>query len=447
MRRNAGAACAVAAMLVLTTAIGGSAAERSMSQAHRESTFDTAGTFPADLVDARCATPSVEERLRMYGLPEVGDPSDCSQFGTNPTPDYDGSVVYEIPVVTHVVMNDSCTDGVISDEMVATQIDILNEDFNAIFGSNGEEGTKSLIRFRQAQVDPDGNPTNGITRSCNSEWFADGGTYWNDLNWDPNRYMNIYTNNNPFLGYVPFLPADAGGVLVGSASDRVVVLWDSFGRDSPFFPYNLGRTGTHEIGHYLGLEHTFSGGCADPNPPTCYVSGDLICDTNSEANPVFSPCELGDSESCGTVDPSDNYMDYSNDICMNKFTLEQSRRMRCTMEHYRPDVWSINENFLTLTQAQPSDPGVANTWLVEDAEPGSEVWLLVSRTPGAVELRDCPGVTLDIDNVKVAGSFIADASGMGSVTATPPAGVDGTYFYQAVELSSCSYSNRASSEF
>jgi len=392
-------------------------------------------------------TPSLEERILMYGLSGLGDPSDCSQFGTNPLPEYDGPLVYEIPVVVHVVMDDSCTLGEVSDEMVATQIDILNEDFLGILGGNGEEGNKTLLRFRAAKVDENGDPTNGITRTCDTTYYNDGGAYYNELSWDPNRYMNLYTNNNPFLGYVPFLPADAGGAFVGSDSDRVVVLWSSFGRDSVFVPYNWGRTSTHEVGHYLGLEHTFSGGCGVSEPPGCYASGDLICDTNAESGPIFSPCFLGVGDSCGSVDPSDNYMDYSDDLCMNKFTVEQTRRMRCTLENYRVDLAKSVEEFITLTVASPSEPSTENAWFIEDAEPGSMVYLLVSNTPGAIELRDCPGVLLDIDNVKVAGSVVADGEGRGLINATPPGGVDGTYFYQAVELSSCSISNRASSVF
>ena len=291
----------------------------------------------------RCATPDRETRIQLYGAAKGGDPSDCSQFATNPTPDYDPTVLYGIPVVVHIIMDTSCTQGVIPDELVHSQIDILNEDFLAIMGTNGENGNDAEVRFALATENPDGDPTTGITRDCNSTWFNDGGAYWNVLAWDPHRYLNIYTNQaSGALGYVPFLPADNGGTLVGQLNDRVVILWEAFGRDAPIgSPYDQGRTATHEVGHYLGLEHTFSGGCGIADPPGCYTSGDLICDTNSEANPVFRPCFVGASTSCGSVDPSDNYMDYSDDLCMMQFTPEQSRRIRCTLEFYRPDVFSI----------------------------------------------------------------------------------------------------------
>ncbi len=292
----------------------------------------------------RCATPDRETREALYGS-FGGDPSDCSASSTNPTPGYDPNQLYEIPVVVHILMDSSCSQGAISDALVDSQIDILNEDLLALAGTNGGNGTDAQIRFVLASQDPNGAPTNGITRDCNTTWFNDSGSYWNSLAWDPHRYLNIYTNQaSGALGYVPFLPADGGGSQVGSAADRVVILWSSFGRDGPIGPpYDQGRTSTHEVGHYLGLEHTFNpqGSCGSAAPPGCYSDGDLICDTNVEQSPGSSPCHVGASSSCGSVDPTDNYMDYSDDLCMERFTLEQIRRLRCSLEHYRPDVYRV----------------------------------------------------------------------------------------------------------
>lgn len=300
--------------------------------------------FSAEYIQAtgkRCGTPSRETRAMLYGLGTEGA-SDCSSSSTNPTSDYDPNVLYQIQVVVHVLMNDACTQGVLSDEDVQSQIDILNEDFLALMGTNGANGNDAQIQFVLASQDPEGQPTTGITRNCNTTWFNDGGGYWNTLAWDPHRYMNVYTNTaSGALGYVPFLPADNNGNNVGNANDRVVVLWSSFGRDGVIGPpYNQGRTGTHEVGHYLGLEHTFTGGCGDNTPPGCYSDGDLICDTNDEQFPGSSPCQVGASSSCGSVDPTDNYMDYSDDLCMEQFTVEQNRRMRCTLETYRPNLFT-----------------------------------------------------------------------------------------------------------
>lgn len=222
--------------------------------------------------------------------------------------------------------------GFINEDRVRSQIDILNEDFLAISGTLGGGGDDAQIEFFLATEDPQGNPTNGITYSTNNTWFNDGGSYWNTLAWDTNRYLNIYTNSaSGALGYVPDLPQ---GGIVGSNSDRVVVLYSTFGRNAPLSPFNLGRTGTHEVGHYLGLYHTFNGGCQSTS--NCSANGDRICDTNPESSPTFG-CP-GARTSCGLPAPLDNYMDYSDDFCMRRFTPNQINRMRCTIEHYRSNL-------------------------------------------------------------------------------------------------------------
>jgi hypothetical protein len=261
-----------------------------------------------------------------------GTPSDCTFSRTRIEPEYEPSVAkYRIPVVVHVISRTNGT-GNLSDARVTSQIEILNEDFQAIAGTNGGPGTDVQIEFYLATEDPNGNPTNGITRSVNNTWFNDGGAYYNTLAWDTNRYLNIYTNSGGgALGYVPNLPQ---GGIAGSNADRVVVLHSTFGRNAPYAPFNLGRTATHEVGHYLGLEHTFSGGCSNS-----YTSGDLIVDTNPESSPTFG-CP-GSRSSCGSQAPIDNYMDYSDDRCMNKFTPEQANRMRCSLINYRPNLYTL----------------------------------------------------------------------------------------------------------
>ena len=278
-----------------------------------------------ELLDKRCGGPKVVP-LR----PEA--PSDCGASTTSILPQYDPTSLIEIPVVVHVIAHTNGS-GQISDAMIESQIDVLNEDFRAIAGTNGGNGTDGMIRFYLAQVDPAGNPTTGITRTVNDTWFNDSGNYWTPLHWDTTEYLNIYTNSaSGNLGYVPTLPQ---GGIVGTEADRVVVLWSSFGRNSPIGPpYDKGRTTTHEVGHYLGLYHTFQGGCAAVS--NCYGNGDRLCDTAAEAVPTFG-CP-GSKSSCGTPDPVDNYMDYSDDLCMERFTPEQVNRMRCTIENWRPDL-------------------------------------------------------------------------------------------------------------
>ena len=250
--------------------------------------------------------------------------SDCNSSNTTAAAQYEpnGGTHYVIPVVVHVLQRKNNA-GAVSDSLINSQIDVLNEDFQALAGSLGAPGTDVNISFVLA----------GVTRSKNNSWYNDSGTYYNSLAWDTTKYLNIYTNlagGNLGYAYVP----SSGGV-VGNSWDRVVIYWRAFGRNAPIGPpYNQGRTLTHEVGHYLGLYHTFDGGCASASG--CANNGDLICDTNPESGPMGSgSCSR---TTCSSSDPVDNYMDYSDDICMDRFTPIQANRMRCTIENFRVDL-------------------------------------------------------------------------------------------------------------
>lgn len=310
-------------------------------------------------------------------------PSDCNSSNTNPASQYapGNGPLYAIPVVFHVIRGTGGV-GEVSDALIQTQIDVLNEDFLA-FGA-GAPGVNTRIQFTLA----------GVTRTTNNTWYNDSGTYYNSLAWDPTRYLNVYTNTaSGYLGYA-FVPS--GGGVVGNLWDRVVCYWSTIGRPGPYGdPYDLGRTATHEIGHYLGLYHTFDGGCAGTSG--CYQNGDLICDTLPEQSPNFSPCTRS---TCGDADPTHNYMDYSDDVCMYEFTSDQAHRMRCTLQNFRVD--------LPLEPPSPAtnpSPGHGATnvlvsatvsWSAGGGATSHDVYFGTNPSPGAGEFQgNKPATTFD----------------------------------------------------
>ena len=279
----------------------------------------------------RCATPELGSG-NQAASPTAGD---CSLTATNPSSAYAPTFVYDIPVVFHVIQSSS-GQGYVSPAQIQSQLDVLNEDFRALPGTAGGGGVDAMIQFHLATKTPTGQSTTGITYTKNDAWFADGGQYYNTLAWDPTEYLNIYSNDaSGTLGYVPSVP-QAGGV--GLPTDRIVLYWQVVGKNAPYgAPYGEGRTATHEVGHYLGLYHTFQGSCGQSS---CSGGGDLICDTPPESTPTYG-CPASKS-GCSSNAAIHNYMDYTDDTCVWEFSSDQVRRMRCTLEFWRSDLWSVS---------------------------------------------------------------------------------------------------------
>lgn len=238
------------------------------------------------------------------------------------------SSIINIPVVVHVLYNSSIQN--ISDEQIFSQIDVLNEDFRRLntdkvntpygFETNAADVE---INFCMASTDPNGDVTSGIIRkftSANSFSSDDGvkyNSYGGDDAWPSGSYLNIWVCNlgGGLLGYAQF----PGGP---DSSDGVVVNYNSFGRDfSTDAPYNKGRTTTHEVGHWLNLRHIWG-------DSSC--GNDFVSDTPTQQTANYG-CPSFPNYSCSNNligDQFMNYMDYTDDACMNMFSIGQKDRMK-----------------------------------------------------------------------------------------------------------------------
>lgn len=242
--------------------------------------------------------------------------------------------IYTIPVIVHVVYNTATQN--VSDAQIQSQIDVLNKDYqklNSDVGSVPSVWTtlvaNSRIQFCIATVDPNGNTTTGVRRintsatsfSTNNavKHTSQGG----DDAWPASDYLNLWVCNlgGGLLGYAQF----PGG---SAATDGVVITYTGFGNTGTAAPpYNLGRTATHEVGHWLNLRHIWGD---DGN--ACSGS-DLVDDTPNQADEHYG-CPKYPQVSCSNAPNGDmfvNYMDYTDDKCMFMFTKGQKSRMYATL--------------------------------------------------------------------------------------------------------------------
>ena len=216
-----------------------------------------------------------------------------------------------IPVYFHVVTAADGKTGNVRDSQIDRQIKVLNDAY-APWG----------WAFQLVNT----------TRTANDDWFntcygSGESPMKQALHQGTASTLNIYTCNpsDGILGFATFPSNYNSKPLL----DGVVILYSSIpGGDAD--PYNLGDTATHEIGHWMGLYHTFQGGCS--------ASGDLVDDTAAEKSPAFG-CPTGRDSCAGRkyagLDPIYNFMDYTDDACMNQFTAGQDSRMDAQYTAYR----------------------------------------------------------------------------------------------------------------
>lgn len=260
---------------------------------------------------------------------------------TNPkyTNTIGAKVQYTLPVVVHIVTNNGI--GEVSNQQIQQGIVKLNQGFANTGGYNRGAGTNMNIRFMLAIKDPNGQNTSGITRVSSSltNLTEVGGEQDRALKnlrrWDPDCYINVWVVNfiegaGGYATYPWWQNRDEDGIVVrattfagGTAEASILI---------------------HEFGHYLGLYHTFEGGCYNWD---CNRDGDKVCDTPPDKVTTYSSCTQPynscstDTQSGFLVDKYDmisNFMDYTRHACLHDFTAGQGARMRAFIQGSRSSL-------------------------------------------------------------------------------------------------------------
>lgn len=321
--------------------------------------------------------------------------------------------IVNIPVVFHIVLNNPF---IVTDGDVQAQVDRLNLDFSGLNPDSANVPSAfqavrghSQIRFVLAKRTPAGLPTNGIERRASATLYnqaattdpikfaAQGGL---DA-WDANEYLNIWIGTGGgILGYATF-----PGTSTAAQQGVVVDLIGTSNNPCYIDPsYNMGRTMTHEVGHYFGLYHIWGddgNACTNSdfrNLPGCTITDPLLAggttdqaigDTPNQGDQNFG-CPTGTlTNSCGNTagDMYQNYMDYTNDACMTMFTAKQAARMEWVVANCRPGY---------LTTQGGNSPASAIQW---DATPHTSV------SPGGFELGANCGITTYTDALSCPGNI------------------------------------------
>jgi hypothetical protein len=305
----------------------------------------------------RCVTASYLAARRSAGTPEAKAIADAEQFSTKNIAQrqVNDDVVIRIPVVVHVLYNNASQN--LSDLQVQSGIDALNRDFRR----KAADTINTPLRFREiaadvqiefylATADPFGRATTGIIRKqcTRTAWMADDkmkfSSQGGDNAWDSRSYLNIWLVELAGGSGYASVPGSA------PATDGVVIHHNAFGTINTTAPFNLGRTAVHEVGHWLGLRHIWGDAeCGD----------DGVGDTPQQG--FFTKgCPSGFRSSCnnGTLgDMYMNFMDYTDDACMNLFTAGQRSRMRQLLATEGPRA--------SLLQSR----GLGSPWMQEAALP------------------------------------------------------------------------------
>ncbi|MBP9082912.1 MAG: PKD domain-containing protein [Bacteroidia bacterium] len=362
-----------------------------------------------------------------------------------------GTILYTIPVVFHVIHNYGSEN--ISKAQIEDAVDILNKSFQKLYADSViiAPAFQSIIadvqvQFRLAQLDPNGNCTDGITRTVSSQTYdADDGVKAL-IGWPNENYFNIWVVANIASGaagyaYFPGISGAIDGVVI--RSDYVGSIGTSNGSN-----YSA-RSLTHEVGHYLNLAHTW-GGTNNPGLPQNCSDDDFVTDTPNTIGVANFSCDLT-QVTCGTLDNVQNYMDYAS--CHYMFTEGQKARMHGALNNNASDrnnlptlanliATGTNDGFVGGACAPQADFGTAIKYICTGttltftdmswkAAPTNWAWDFPGGSPSTSPDQN-PVITYNTPGVYDVTLTVSNAGGSSSVTRSQIIVVSGAVGAQAV---------------
>lgn len=360
------------------------------------------------------------------------------------------TVAYTIPVVVHIVYATQRDN--ISIAQIEDGLRVLNEDFQRLNADTNltRNQFKSVasdlqIEFKLAKKDPNGNCTDGITRTQSNSSLS-GTESAKIVKWNQERYLNIWVTRNVANTF----PGDPGGYTLGYSffprtnkvsGDGVILRHDNFGTIGTASGNN-GRTLTHEVGHYLALHHPFAGSCngvGGQNPVGLLGNNyaNDYCDDTPPVNQSNFGCNYGvnscSNDSPNLVDQIENYMDYAD--CQNMFTEDQKARTHAvlTMSNLRSTLVSLsNLNFTGVNNPPTCTPEAAIDVekevicvndpvqffdISEEGDPSSWSWSFPGGTP-ASSTAENPIVTYATPGKYSVSLTVSNSAGTDNVTYT-----------------------------